>query len=279
MPFSQLSKVRLHWYEYGDRAAATERIVFVHGFQASGRIWQLMQALLPPQYYSIAVDNRGAGQSDAPPDEADYGCKPFADDLFELVTQLGLRDFTLVGHSMGGATAMQFAVDHPEPLKAVVLMDPAGPDGWAQAGPALEAALAERATAQARQRETGIVGEHMTASLTGAPEAFARALVADMTAAPEQRLRGSMRSMATLRLGATVGRLPMPVLLVGGDADRTVPLSSMLATFAKLPAGSGLHIWHGVDHSPNIEIPAEAVATLRAFIETTVPARKEAVGA
>ena len=174
MPFTQLSKVRLHWYESGDRASASERLVFVHGFQASGRIWQLMQELLPAPYYSIAVDNRGAGQSDAPPDEADYGCKPFADDLFALVTQLGLRDFTLVGHSMGGATAMQFAVDHPETLKAVVLMDPAGPDGWAQAGPALEAALEERAAARARLRAAGVTAEHMRDSLKGAPAEFAQ---------------------------------------------------------------------------------------------------------
>jgi 3-oxoadipate enol-lactonase len=276
MPYAQLSKVRVHYYETGDRATAAETVVFVHGFQASGRIWQLMQELLPPTYYTVAVDNRGAGETGAPPDEADFGCKPFADDLFELVERLGLREFTLVGHSMGGATVMQFAVDHAQVLRSLVLLDPSGPDGWALDGPALEAELDRRSAERARQREAGRVGEHMLDSLGNAPEAFARALAADMAAAPERRLRGSMRSMASLRLGEGVGRLPMPVMLAGGDADRTVPLSSMLATFAKLPAGSSLQIWHGAGHSPNVEIPVEATAVLRRFVEQTVPSTSAA---
>src|SRR5215212_3103470 len=108
MPFAQLSAVRQHYYESGDGPQA---VVFVHGFQASGRIWQLVMERLPGDLYRmIAVDNRGAGQTDVPQEESAYGVQPFAEDLYELVTQLALRDFVLVGHSMGGATAMQFAV-------------------------------------------------------------------------------------------------------------------------------------------------------------------------
>ena len=65
----------------------------------------------------------------------------------------------------------------------------------------------------------------------------------------------------------------MPVILVGGDADEQVPVARMLATWAKYPAGTGLHFWHGVGHSPNLDCPEELAALLARFIETTIPAR------
>ncbi len=101
MPYAQLTRVRMHYFERGH---GPETVVFVHGFQASGRIWQLVQEALPEdRYRTIAVNNRGAGETEAPPEEDDFGIEPFASDVYELVTQLGLRDLTLVGHSLGGA--------------------------------------------------------------------------------------------------------------------------------------------------------------------------------
>ncbi|MGH2588841.1 MAG: alpha/beta fold hydrolase [Dehalococcoidia bacterium] len=254
-------------YEYGDGA---QTVVFVHGFQASGRIWQLVCERMPrDRYRMIAVDNRGAGQTDAPLAEDAYGVKPFADDLDELMTALGLRDVVLVGHSMGGATAMQFAVEHPALVRALVLVDPAGPDGIDASVTDVDAAV------EARLGRRGMPDVETIAAGFGpeAPAEFARALAADMAAAPEQRLRGSYRSMLTLRIGDAVSRLPMPVLMLAGDSDQVVPLGNLLETFRMLPAGSSLHVWHGVGHSPNVETPDRFVRVLRRFVERTVPAR------
>jgi pimeloyl-ACP methyl ester carboxylesterase len=123
----QLSRVQLEYLPHGE---GPERILFTHGFLSSGRIWRLVQEALPAdRYASIAVCNRGAGESDAPPEVSDFGVEVFASDLYELVTALGWRDFTLVGHSLGGATSTRFALDHPDLLKGVVLLNPADPDG------------------------------------------------------------------------------------------------------------------------------------------------------
>ena len=88
-----------------------------------------------------------------------------------------------------------------------------------------------------------------------------------------RRLRGSMRSMFQVRLGDRVKDLPMPVLLAGGDRDALIPVSAMLATWAKYPKGTGLHIWHGMGHSPNLDMPDKFAALVRRFIEVTIPAR------
>jgi len=278
MAFAQLSKVRLEYFPHGE---GPERVVLIHGFQASARIWRLTQEALPAdRYTSIAINNRGAGGSDAPPDEADFSVPIFAADAFELVSQLGWRDFTLVGHSLGGATVAQFAVDHPELLKGLVLLDPADPDGRGDLDPAaLDAFIDARMAARREQQARGAAGDAIDASASGVPPELMRALAEDMRAAPEQRLRGSMRSMFSVRLGERVKRLPMPVLLAGGDADELIPLKSMLATWAKYPAGTGLHIWHGVGHSPNLDCPTELAALLRRFVEHTTPAKAKAPAA
>jgi pimeloyl-ACP methyl ester carboxylesterase len=278
MAIAQLSKVRLEYFPHGE---GPERVVLIHGFQASARIWRLMQEALPAdRYTSIAINNRGAGGSDAPPDEVDFSVPIFAADAFELVSQLGWRDFTLVGHSLGGATVAQFAVDHPQLLKGLVLLDPADPDGRGDLdAAALDAFIDARMAARREQQARGAAGDAIDASAAGVPAELMRALSEDMRAAPERRLRGSMRSMFTVRLGERVKSLPMPVLLAGGDADELIPLKSMLATWAKYPAGTGLHIWHGVGHSPNLDCPTDLAALLRRFVEHTIPARTNAVAA
>ena len=275
MTIAQLSKVRLEYFPHGE---GPERVVFIHGFQASARIWRMTQEALPAdRYQSIAINNRGAGNSEAPPDEADFSIQHFAADAAELVAQLGWRNFTLVGHSMGGPTATQFAVDHPLLLKGLVLLDPAGPDGAGadMAPEAMDKLIDARMAARREQQARGAAGDAIDARAGDAPADLMRALAEDMRNAPERRLRGSMRSMMTVRLGERVKTLPMPVLLAGGDADELIPVASMLATWAKYP-GAGLAFWHGVGHSPNLDCPAELAALIRRFVEVTIPARAKA---
>ncbi|HXQ45334.1 MAG TPA: alpha/beta hydrolase, partial [Caulobacteraceae bacterium] len=195
-------------------------------------------------------------------------------DAVELVGQLGWRDFTLVGHSMGGATVAQFAVDDPELLKGLILLDPADPDGRSlPAGVTMDALLDGRMAARREQLARGGAGDGIDASGAGANAALMRELAEDMRNAPERRLRGSMRSMLEIRIGERVKGLKMPVLLAAGDADALIPLASMLATWAKLPPGSGLHVWHGVGHSPNLDCPEELAGLIRRFVEQTIPAK------
>ena len=105
MPIAKLSEVSLEYFKVG---SGPEHVVFIHGFQASAQIWHAVQhALSADRYTSIAINNRGAGGSDAPSHEDSYGIGKFAADAFELVDQLGWDSFTLVGHSLGGATVAQ----------------------------------------------------------------------------------------------------------------------------------------------------------------------------
>lgn len=271
MALAKLSEVAI---EYFERGHGPETVVFVHGYSASARIWHEVQRALPvDRYRTIAVNNRGAGNSGAPPEESDFAIGKFAADLHELVGQLGLEDFTLVGHSMGGLTAMQFAVDHPGLAKALLLLDPAGPDGPDLSDEKIERILDERSAARLASLARGEDPPGLDADASFFDKEQFGLLMADIKAAPERRLRGSMRAMMKSRIGDRVARLPMPILLAAGDRDAVLPLSGMLDTWRRLPKGSGLHVWHDAGHSPNVDRPAEFVALLRHFIEVTAPAR------
>jgi len=195
------------------------------------------------------------------------------------VSGLGLRDFTLVGHSLGGATATRLALDHGELLKALVVLDPVDPDRAQTSQVEIEAAIDDM-TRRRREAGTPSADTSVPADLAMSPRAaFTRALAADMAAAPERRLRGSLRSMLSLRMGDAVSRLSMPVLFACGDADELFPIDLLLATRAKYPKGSDLHVWHGIGHSPNIEIPEQVATLLQRFIERTLPRKKPTQGA
>jgi pimeloyl-ACP methyl ester carboxylesterase len=157
-------------------------------------------------------------------------------------------------------------------LKGLILLDPADSDGREiPGGEAAVTAIIDKAMAARREQlAKGPAGAGAGAA-TGDKETL-RMLAEDMRAAPEARLRGSMRSMFTIRSGEAIGRLAMPALVALGDADEIIPVPNMLATWAKLPKGSGLHVWHGVGHSPNVDCPLEVAALVRRFVERTIPA-------
>lgn len=260
--FLQANEVKLQYFERGE---GTEVLVLVHGYQSSGRIWQLMQeALDPRRFRSIALSNRGAGDSDRTAAEADYSVESFARDLYAAVQALHLETFTLVGHSMGGATVTQFALDHPACLKALVLLDPAP-----LAGRELPANWEE----QIRQDfAAGRRRDNMAMDTPNIPEAFRQALAADVARNPLARLLGGRRSMAAIRLRQRLHELPMPVLLIGGDDDTTVGVHQMLAEYLAMPEERRfLHMFHGVGHSPNVQVAAQMASLLERFVCQTVP--------
>lgn len=257
--FVQAGPVRLQCFMLG---RGPEVVVFVHGYTMSGRIWRLVQeALDPERFRTIALSNRGAGDSDRSTREEDYSVEAFARDLHATVEELGLRDFTLIGHSMGGATVARYALDHQDTLKSLVLLDPAALDARTRSS--------TRLSEEKRQALNRLDHER-------APADYRAALDSDVARNPPERLSGGRNSMAELRLRERLGELRLPVLVVGGDRDDQVGVDNILIEYLALPVATrSLQIFHGVGHSPNVGIPAELAVVLDRFISETVPRVRE----
>lgn len=117
-------KAMIHTIRQG---SGQQQIVFIHGNMASSRWWQPTMDALINDWDMLAVDLRGFGRS--PDGEVTVTLADHAKDIYEAVQQHKLRSFLLVGHSLGGGVAMQFAADYPEMLTGLVLVDSSPVDG------------------------------------------------------------------------------------------------------------------------------------------------------
>ena len=100
-----------------------EAVVFLHGMTGSTQDWGNQIQPLSPKYRVIALDHRGHSQSAAPSREEEYSVPIFANDVFGLLTRLNVQKCCLVGHSLGGFIALEFALAHQDMLAALVLVD------------------------------------------------------------------------------------------------------------------------------------------------------------
>jgi 2-succinyl-6-hydroxy-2,4-cyclohexadiene-1-carboxylate synthase len=119
MPSIKINALNFYYESMGQG----ETIVFLHGFTGSHEDWRFQMAAVKDKYRAIALDLRGHGKTQAPTEEADYSIYLNCEDVRGLLAYLGIRRCCLVGHSMGGFTALQFAMENPEMLWGLVLVD------------------------------------------------------------------------------------------------------------------------------------------------------------
>ena len=129
-----------------------ETIVLHHGNSKSGRLWYAWPPLLTRQYRVIRVDARGFGRSSVPAPGYNWSLEGFATDLRNLLDYLSLDKVHLIGETIGGTIALQFAYQYPERLHTVTtctspynfvgvdtyqnyyrLVEQEGVEGWARA--------------------------------------------------------------------------------------------------------------------------------------------------
>ncbi len=119
MPYIDTPDVKLYYEEEGKGIP----IVFLHGFTLDRRMWKRQFVFFKGNFRVIAFDSRGHGKSGCP--ESNYARADRVIDLHHFVQNLKLDKFHLVGLSMGGATALGYAIDYPATLLSLTLVDTA----------------------------------------------------------------------------------------------------------------------------------------------------------
>ncbi len=109
---------------YIDEGTGSHTLVFVHGLGSNLKAWQKNILELSKHYRCIALDLPNYGQSST--GNFPFGMSYFAEVLKDFIDQLEIEKVVLVGHSMGGQTAIHFALNYPDKLSHLVLMAPAG---------------------------------------------------------------------------------------------------------------------------------------------------------
>jgi pimeloyl-ACP methyl ester carboxylesterase len=261
MPKVTAGLIQLAYDEQNGQAAET--VVFVHGYLATRRYWRPTLRHLPAGLRAVTLDLRGTGDSDRPADG--YTMAQYAADVFGLTQALGLRNFTLCGHSLGGAVALEFAFDHQDLLKALILVGAGVNDD-------LKVSAEDRARMVTfRQNEEALRPVLRAAFVRPLEAGFFEGVVEDARQASDGHFFQAVESLWGLRQGPRLPTLRVPTLIVGGDRDPFVPPATMITTYQAIP-GCGLHMFHGVGHAPNVEVAerfAEVVADFVAEVNST----------
>lgn len=121
--FIKVEGVNFHYRSYpGDG----DHIVLLHGFASSTYTWEDLAPYLQAEGYHVwSLDMKGFGWSDKPRD-ARYDPLTLMEDVNKWMDAMGLRNVTLVGNSLGGAVTVLMALEHPDRIKKMVLIDSAG---------------------------------------------------------------------------------------------------------------------------------------------------------
>jgi epoxide hydrolase 4 len=118
--FIDLNGHAFHYLEWGREEAPV--LLFLHGFPEYGGAWSEVAGRLAESYHCIAPDQRGFGQSWAPPEVEAYEMRALVGDMAELIGTLGGK-VTVVGHDWGAATAYGLAMFRPELVSRLIIIN------------------------------------------------------------------------------------------------------------------------------------------------------------
>jgi pimeloyl-ACP methyl ester carboxylesterase len=264
-------------------AGAGPALLLIHGIGDSSQTWSRVMAALVRDHLVIAPDLLGHGGSDKP--RADYSVAGYANGMRDLLGVLGLDRVTLVGHSLGGGVAMQFAYQFPEHTERLVLVSSGGlgrqvtPVLRAVSLPGVHLVLAALSLPTMRLQARAVLG--LLRMLDTGMGVDAADLVRLVDALPDSTARSAfirtLRAVVDWR-GQVVTMLDrcyltsgMPTLLVWGGRDQVLPVGHGLIAHEAMP-GSRLEIFPGAGHFPFHSEPQRFVAVLEDFLATTEPA-------
>ncbi|MEH7884502.1 alpha/beta hydrolase [Bacillus sp. JJ1609] len=113
---------------YREREGGVKNVLLIHGNMTSSKHWDLLIDKMDSAYKIYALDMRGFGESSY--HKPNMSIKDFSDDVKLFVDEIGLKDFSIIGWSTGGAVGMQFAADYPGYCEKLILLASASTRGY-----------------------------------------------------------------------------------------------------------------------------------------------------
>jgi non-heme chloroperoxidase len=251
MPYVNVGKenssdINLYYEDHG----SGKPVVLIHGYPLSGASWEKqLPVLLDAGHRVITYDRRGFGKSSQP--TTGYNYDTFAEDLHKLVTQLKLRDFALVGFSMGGGEVARYVGKYGSKgvSKAIIISgvppfllktpdNPEGVDGSVFEG-IQKAVIADRYAFF-----TEFFKNFYNTDLLLGKRVSEQTVQASWNVAAGASATASLACVPTWHedFRNDLGRLDVPTLVIHGDADRILPIAASGLRTAKLIKGARLAV-------------------------------------
>jgi non-heme chloroperoxidase len=275
MPYVKLGKenssdIDLYYEDHG----SGNPVVLIHGYPLSGASWEKqLPVLLDAGHRVITYDRRGFGKSSQP--TTGYNYDTFAEDLHKLVTKLKLRDFALVGFSMGGGEVARYLGKYGSKgvNKAVIISgvppfllktpdNPEGVDGSVFEG------IQKAVVADRYAFFTDFFKNFYNTDLLLGKRVSEQAVQASWNVAAGASATASLACVPTWHedFRNDLGRIDVPTLVIHGDADRILPITASGLRTAKLIKGARLSVVKDGPHCITWTHAEEVNAELASFL-------------
>jgi pimeloyl-ACP methyl ester carboxylesterase len=281
-------EIELHGHRVSYRIAGEgSPVLLIHGIAGRSEQWLDSMELLAEDHTVVAPDLLGHGRSAKP--RGDYSLGAYASGLRDLLVALGLMKATVVGHSLGGGIALQFAYQFPERTGRLVLVSSGGLGREvhmllrAATLPGSEYVLPLISNERVLGAGTAVSGFLGKLGLRAGPDIaeFARGYATLANGDSRRAFLHTLRSVIDpggQRVDAT-DRLylaeDVPTLIVWGRRDPIIPVRHAGAAQRGMP-GSRLEVFDEAGHFPQLDEPDRFAIALADFVDTTEPAKADA---
>jgi pimeloyl-ACP methyl ester carboxylesterase len=254
---------------YFEQEGKGDPVVLIGGFTSTLELWWAQRPALAREFRVILPDNRGSGRTRIPHDDGVRGLERFAGDVRGLLDALSLERVHLVGASMGGMIAQQFAIESPERLRSLaILCSRCGGTASIPAAPEIAEKMLRGASSEASEPEArrGLEALFHPQTFREAPEVIERAL-ANRRAHPHTPVELARRNqaIAVWDVSDVLRHVDVPTLVMTGDADLLVPAENSTLIAERIP-GAELVSVADAGHCFFQEKPAATNAALLDFL-------------
>ncbi len=265
MPYLNLEDIKIYYdYKEPESQTASEQspIVFLHGFTLDRRMWHPQIEFFGKSYRVFAPDARGHGLSAVP--KTNYSRDHRVEDLKLMLDRLGVDKIHLVGLSMGGSTAIGFALKYARYLKSLTLVD-TGAAGF-YVGPKIrkiDNIAVEQGIEAARLKWMKTALMWYKKDHKDIRDLIEQMMLEHSGAIWVDPMRGKYPSQKDIEL---VHEIRVPTRIFVGELDKIfIPLSEELN---KRIIGSKLSVYEGVGHMLNLEAPDKFNKELLSFVDS-----------
>jgi 3-oxoadipate enol-lactonase len=256
MPTVQANTIQLYYEIHG----AGQPLVFIHGLGSSTRDWEAQVPEFSTSYQVITFDLRGHGQSDK--SAGPYHMAMFSADLASLLETLGIETAHVVGLSLGGAIALQFALDYGARVKTLTVVN----SGPTLGDPAQAQQEIERRVGIVRQLGMRAMGQALSPNLFPKPEqaSLRETFVARWAENDPQAYIEATRSLLGWDVTNRLSTLECPTLVIAADQDYS-PVAVKEA-YVKLIPNARLIVMADAHHAVSMEQPRQFNMALMRFL-------------
>jgi 3-oxoadipate enol-lactonase len=241
------------------KGTAEPALVFLHYWGGTSRTWRKVTAELEGQFKTVAYDARGWGKSDKSP--AGYKMADLADEAISLVKTLGIKQYILVGHSMGGKVAQLIASRRPDGLMGLVLVAPAQPTPRQNPD---EMRQQQLHAYDNRENVLKAIGSGRLTARPPSPEILEQIVEDSLSGSPEATMAYPMQSILE-DIPPEVAKINVPMVLLAGELDQVDSIERHETEVLAYLPNAEFKIIKGSGHLIPIDEPLQLAKEIASF--------------